>query len=69
LWNLKILTNFEKQKSRICDLNSAYYIYDTTALLYQSKTYLPLDTPFQVIVPESSIVVYPNPATNTITIE
>lgn len=44
-------------------------IIDTTALLYQSKTYLPLDTPFHVIVPENSIVIYPNPATNTIAIE
>ncbi|HBG70380.1 MAG: hypothetical protein A2W93_15670 [Bacteroidetes bacterium GWF2_43_63] len=51
------------------DSVSDYWGRDTTALLYQSKTYLPLDTPFHVIVPENSIVLYPNPATNTIAIE
>jgi hypothetical protein len=51
------------------DSVSDYWGRDTTALLYQSKTYLPLDTPFHVIVPENSIVIYPNPATNFITIE
>ncbi len=53
----------------IIDYPSEQWWRDTIALLFQSKTYLPLDTPFQVIVPENSIITYPNPATNTITIE
>lgn len=44
-------------------------IIDTTALLYQSKIYLPLDTPFHGQVAYNDVVVYPNPAINSISIE